>query len=547
MEKFWQDGPAVRGDLLSHIITTRSLITSEISPVWPDGLHDPFLLPDMEKAVNRVMSATASKEPIGIVGDYDMDGAPAAALVFDFLTLYGASPEVVLPTRSDGYGFTPEILARLKAKGVKLIITVDCGIKSYEAIDLASKAGIDVVVTDHHECEDRLPSAVAVVNPKRADSRYPFAGLSGTGVAFKLIQALTRQKGASKKIPATWLAWSLDLVALATLADMVPLIDENRLMVMYGLKVLKRARRVGVRLLLADLNIAPDALTYRDISFKIVPKLNAAGRIDHMDEVFTLLTTKSQDKAQAALSAISHKQFQSKLQLTQTLKEAQALVSPDQSKWIVVANEGWPNGVTGLVAHRLAETFGRPALVLGSGGKGILRGSGRASGGVNMVKSLEAVASHLKSFGGHRDAVGLTLSSQNVAQLREDLEKIELPSQDEQPVVSDGLVEPSQLTILEMEKMNQLAPWGIGNTDPLWSLPGVAISDRQWMGNNQHLKLHLGLSGVEAVYFNANPIRETIRADKLDLLATASVNEFRGKRTVQLILLGVAPSGDRHG
>ena len=546
----WQHGPKVTTSLFDHVITTRGITqaTEFIEPRWPNDLHDPFLLPDMEKAVTRILQAVECGESIGIVGDYDMDGTPAAVLLYQLLGCLGAYPAVILPTRMEGYGFQQAFVDRLRQKNVSLIITVDCGIRDHATVDYAAERGIDVVVTDHHECSETLPAALAVINPKRVDSGYPFRELSGTAVAFKLAEAIIGRlpKAHHNDVPKQWLAWSLDLVCMATISDMVPLVDENRLLAWYGLRVFRQSHRPGLRRLLEAIELDPSTFSYEDIAYKIIPKCNASGRMENMEAVFTLLASNDRELVDRAVRDILTRSTQSQMMLAAMLDAAEAKLH-DQSTLgsvILLADDTWHPGLTGLVAGRLAEKHHRPVGIFAGIDATTYRGSMRSPKGISLPQLLAPATDVLGAFGGHEQAAGLSLLKQHFPVLQERLTAQPLDSQSI-ILTTDGEVTVSQLTLADIESLTRLAPWGIGHPEPLWSLQNVRLDGVRWLKDGAHLKASVreGTDCVSLIYFNAQSVLPIVDTS-LDIYGTVSINEFRGKRDVQFMVKGVRPHGE---
>ncbi len=546
--KYWQDGPVVTTNLFDHIVAVRQLegLDSFISPRWPDDLHDPFLLPDMDKAVTRIWRAIEQGEKIGVVGDYDMDGTPAAALMASFFRLLGQDPLVILPTRADGYGFAPEFVDRLAAQNVTLIITVDCGIRDQVAVGRAKERNIDVIITDHHECPEDLPPALAVINPKRHDSIYPWAELCGTGVAFKLVQALISQAPESlrTRIPEAWLAWQLDLVGLATLSDMVPLLDENRLFAYYGLKVIQKGSRLGLRRFLSAIDLSLESVTYRDIAFKIVPKFNASGRMETMDEVLTLLMSQDSKEVDQALTVILTRSTQSQLILSTMLEQARSKIQTELTKPIILLAEAeWHPGLTGIVAGRLSEEHQRPVGIFAGVGEESYRGSMRSIPGISLPTLLQGAAPYLEKFGGHEQAAGLSLAKANFTPFYQVLtDTAPKPSLNKMAVTTDGIINPDQINLSDLDQLTTLAPWGIDHPEPMWSLVDVRLSSVQWLSQGAHLKASIvGDHGhLSLIMFGAADKKPLVDTN-LDIYGTLTVNEFRGLRQPQLTIRGLVP------
>lgn len=541
--KQWRDGPQVNTTFVEHLVSARNLLLDDrfLTPRWPEDLHDPFLLPDMEKGVARLWKAIESSEVIGIVGDYDMDGTPAAVIMAQFLRLVGSNAHVILPTREEGYGFTTRFVDQLREKGVTLIITVDCGIRDNEAVSHALKHGCDVILTDHHECAEVLPPAYAIINPKRLDSTYPFRELCGTALAYKFVDALIQRapEAYRSRIPGAWLAWTLDLVAMATVGDMMPLIDENRVFVTYGMKVLRKTARPGLQRFFEALAIDPTTLGYSDISFKIIPKFNASGRMESMDDVFTLLVTQDIREADEAVKRVLARGTQSQLLLASMLEQARERVGVTDSPVVLVADDTWHPGLTGLVASRLAEELSRPVGVFAGVDAASYRGSMRSIPGVSLPDLLTQASDLLEKFGGHEQAAGLSFPKSNFDSLQTLLSRVSVQPSMVVSLVTDGLIDADQVTLSALEDLERLAPWGMGHTEPLWSLSGVMLEDVRWLSDGVHLRAAIrGAKGaLPVIYFRAESIKPLLDS-KLDIYGTLTINEFRGKRTPQFMIKG---------
>lgn len=547
MTQEWYDGRPVIKTLFDHIVAERAItdIDRFIQPTWPDSLHSPLTLPDMEKACQRIWQAIVDGETIGIMGDYDMDGTPAAAIMASFLALFAIKPKIILPTRKDGYGFSPSAVDQFVASNVTLIITVDCGIRDAASVVQATQRKCDVIITDHHECPAELPQAHAVVNPKRSDSSYLFDGLCGTAIAFKLVQALiiTAPEKFKSTIPKAFAEWLLDLVALATVADMVPLTSENRTLVYYGLKVLRRGGRPGIRRLIQALDLSLETLDTSDISFRIVPKCNACGRLDQMDDVYALLTSQDAHTIEQSVQTILKRGVESQKLLAQMVESAQKkLENRELASVVVLADDTWLPGLTGLVAARLVELLERPVAVLAGVDETLYRGSMRSAAGVNLVSLLDSVSSTLEHFGGHEKAAGLTLRRNNLDDFR-----LAITSQpmEVEPVsfTTDGTISVTQVTTESLDSLSQLKPWGVGNDEPIWSINNVALKDSKWLSEGKHVRaiIQSGDATLPLIYFNAESMRPWLN-DRLDLCGSAAINEFRGHRTPQFQVRSFRPA-----
>lgn len=547
MTKNWIDGPPVTADLFTHIVSSRNIDPAKYVDLrWPDHLHDPFLLPDMDKAAQRIWDALSNAEKIGIVGDYDMDGTPASVIIYEFLTRLGGKVEVILPTRDEGYGFSDDFVDRLAKKGVSLIITVDCGIRDVTAVEHAKKQSIDVIVTDHHECGELLPSALAIINPKRHDSNYPFRELCGTGVAYKLLHALqvSAPEKYKKETEKFQLAWSLDLVAMATIGDMVPLIDENRLFVHYGLKVLHRAQRPGLARFLQAIDVDQSKLSYRDIAFKIIPKFNACGRMATMNDVFDLLATLDPFQADTLVKTVLTYTTQSQLHLEDMLRQAKEQAEIQKSAPIILlSHDSWHPGLTGVVAGRLVEEYARPVGIFALIDGQKYRGSMRSISGVALPPLLSEASAFIEKFGGHEQAAGLTIAKDNFASFTQKLQTdVSLDNLPRENNFTDGTISSGNAGLEHIRLLDSLAPWGVGHPEPVWSLQSVKFENPQWLSNGLHLRATINdeTGRLPVIYFGAQKAKDIIDLP-LDVCGTLSVNEFRGNSQPQLMIKGLSP------
>lgn len=509
-------------------------------------LHDPMLMADMDKAVARIRRAVETKEHVAVYGDYDVDGLTASALMTAWLVRQGLKCETYIPERlTEGYGISEEALTSLSEAGVTLLITVDCGVTAADQVARALEKGMDVVVTDHHECLGDLPEAAAVVDPHRKDDRYPFKGLAGVGVAFKLVSAL---EGPEKT--ETLIRQYGALTALGTIADIMPVTDENRVLIRRGIRMLRHEDLPGLDSLMAEINVEKSRIGGTDISFSLVPKLNAAGRMGRVQTAFDLLMEKDTRRAQqlagelctmnALRRSVEDRVYQEAMEL---LGDTRQVETP-----IVLAAEGWHHGVSGIVASRLAERFGVPAVIIClEGGEG--RGSCRSYAGFNVFAALEASQEVLTSFGGHELAAGLTLKRENVDALRQRLADYYRQHEGERCqcyVVLDFEVDdPSLLTLDEIDALKLMSPWGVGNSPPGLCIRDVNVESLIPIGNDKHLKLQAMKNGVrfDCVFFGVSVKELGMKAGmKVDLAFEPGINDFRGSRSVQLLLRDVRPS-----
>lgn len=511
-----QDAEALQaegfGVLLSRVLAARGIHTPEAARHLLDGrdeLSDPFLIKDMDKAVARIQWAVEEGEPIVIFGDYDVDGVSATAILFECLSNQGAQVRCKLPSRDGGgYGLNKEILKGLADKGYTLVVTVDNGIAAVEEADYARELGIDLVITDHHLPGEKLPDAVAVVDPNRADDESPFKFLCGAGVAFKLCAAL---EGCD---PAELLDMFGELAALGTIADVMPLTGENRTLVREGLAVLQETMRPGLQALLENAGYAGKPVTAETVSYGLAPRLNAAGRMDTAAVALKLLLCENEEQAAgiaARLGEINAERQQTEQQiLAAALQTIQADPARAHDRVLVVAGEGWHPGVIGIVASRLMERYGRPAIVISTeNGEG--RGSGRAPSGFNLHGALAACSSCLIRSGGHAAAAGLLVEEEKIGAFRAAINAWavrEYPVPEPGTLKLDAAVRLSELDLASVRQLSRLAPFGSGNPVPLLLVQN-AVVDGLWPlgseGRHTRVRLRQGDSTCFVSVFGTSP------------------------------------------
>ena len=506
-------------------------------------LLDPFLMTDMDKAAGRVGLAMSRGEKIAVFGDYDVDGITATCLLTDFLRRHGADVVSYIPGRlEEGYGLNPIAIHQLHAEGVKLIVTVDCGITAVNEAELCKQLGIDLVITDHHECKQTLPAAVAVVDPHRCDGGYPHKNLSGVGVAFKLASALC---GSQEKVLEEY----ADMVCLGTVADVMPLQRENRVFVARGLESLAHTKRPGIAALMAECGCAPETVSASSIGFMLAPRINAAGRMGQIDLAVELFLTDDPDKAAEAARGLCELNRQRQAVESEIYLQAVSMLpmgKPPEA--IVLADESWHQGVVGIVASRIAEEYACPTFLIcldGEHGKA----SSRSHGGFNLFASLSALSPLLESYGGHELAAGFTISRANIPEFRRQI--CALAAQyytDDVPrtvLDVDCAVSPELLTLHNVDSLQMLEPCGNGCPKPVLMMKNLTIDRISMVGGGRHMRLRLcsGHTYLNAIYFSANPQTVSIQpGDLVDVAFTPQVNEFRGTRTVQMNVIDIRPS-----
>lgn len=506
-------------------------------------LLDPFLMTDMDKAAGRVGLAMSRGEKIAVFGDYDVDGITATCLLTDFLRRHGADVVSYIPGRlEEGYGLNPIAIHQLHAEGVKLIVTVDCGITAVSEAELCKQLGIDLVITDHHECKQTLPAAAAVVDPHRCDGGYPHKNLSGVGVAFKLASALC---GSQEKVLEEY----ADMVCLGTVADVMPLQGENRVFVARGLESLAHTKRPGIAALMAECGCAPETVSASSIGFMLAPRINAAGRMGQIDLAVELFLTDDPDKAAEDARGLCELNRQRQAVESEIYRQAVSMLpmgKPPEA--IVLADESWHQGVVGIVASRIAEEYACPTFLIcldGEHGKA----SSRSHGGFNLFASLSALSPLLESYGGHELAAGFTISRANIPEFRRQI--CALAAQyytDDVPrtvLDVDCAVSPELLTLHNVDSLQMLEPCGNGCPKPVLMMKNLTIDRISMVGGGRHMRLRLcsGHTYLNAIYFSANPQTVSIQpGDLVDVAFTPQVNEFRGTRTVQMNVIDIRPS-----
>jgi single-stranded-DNA-specific exonuclease len=518
-----------------------------------DHLHDPMMLADMPVAVDRILAAIERKERIAIHGDYDVDGITSTVILRRALELLGADVCHFIPERlRDGYGLQPETFDRLQTEQVRLVISVDCGIRGVEAARRARELGIDLIITDHHEPDTTLPPAIAVINPKRHDCAYPDKHLAGVGVALKLVQALCRKRGREKWLPAF-----IKVAALGTLADVVPLIGENRVIAKLGLDLLSQGpHKVGLRALLDVAGLTGKPIDSGHVAFQIAPRVNAAGRMASPDIAARLLLAADEAMAPEALELarqLDSENLRRQEEEATILAEARRLVETDPvigaRSVLVVNGDGWHRGVIGIVASKLVDTFHRPAIVIAVDGEAA-HGSCRSIRGFDMLAALEHCAPLLMRFGGHKQAAGLTLAPDRLEAFRAAVTNY-----------ADGVLSPDDLKPrLRIDaalgfrditgdlagQMTLLAPFGAGNPRPLFEAAGVEVVDGPRRIKERHLKMALKQNGrvFRAIAWRASEREQFITDHRasLDLAFSLEHNRYQGDEFLELTVSDVRPA-----
>ena len=544
--------------ITARLLVQRGLTTPEaadrfLNPTL-DRLYDPMLLPDAEAACARLKIALANKEKILVHGDYDGDGLTSSALWTRLLRSLGGNVDVFVPHRKrDGYDMRIPIIEQAKQEGVTLIVTTDCGIQRVDEVEHAREAGIDVIITDHHTPGAILPRAVAVVNPQRKDSQYPFRHLAGVGVAFKMGEALTRYLGHG--VNGFRRAY-LDLAAIGTVTDVMPLLDENRILVKHGLEHLQETKKPGLRALIDVCGYADKKLDTRSIGFGIGPRLNSASRIDETKIALDLLMTKDEDEAISLARRLNELNQQRRDEQDKVFEEAmEQVVRQDmtEAKCLVVSGN-WRGGIIGIVASKIVDRFHRPCVVIGTDDTtGLGRGSARSITAFNMFDAVNACTALLEEYGGHAHAAGMSIRTENIvdfaAQMNH-LAGVALSDEDILPTLEVAVeLSPAEISSDLLNQVAAMEPFGNGNPEPLFVSRSVPVMEVMRMGNEkQHLRLTLradGLNGrdsVQSPWFFRGELAEMLETvPSLDICYKPQFNDWNGRRSIQFLLEDIKP------
>ncbi len=508
-----------------------------------DGIHNPFLLDDMDKAADRILEAVSNHEKIVVYGDYDADGITSCATVCKFLKSIDADVSYYIPDRfSEGYGINIMAVNRMARSGIKLMITVDCGITAVGEVAFAKTQGMDVIITDHHTCREELPEAVAVINPKRADSKYPFKALAGVGVAFKLVLALAVRLGMNTK--EVFSEYS-EFAAIGTVADVVSLLGENRIIADKGIKAIENTKKKGIKALINASGLSGKAIDSTSLAFSIAPRMNAAGRMGDASVALELLICDDDEKAAELAERLNFANSQRR-NIENKIYEAAELsaLSFDKEQLVyVISGEGWHQGVIGIAASKLCEKFYRPCILIScENGKG--KGSGRSVAEINLFDALSDSEELLIAFGGHAMAAGLTVSEDKIDEFRQKINAYVKNNTDVSTLVPklkiDCVLNGASMNINSAKMLSLLEPFGEGNDVPVFAACGMKILSASTMGqDNRHLRLRLsdGNSIYSAAWFNMGDIcNEFHSGDMVNIAFTMSINNYQGSENLQLLI-----------
>lgn len=529
--------------LVSSILVNRNIkkekqIKKFLAPTRHD-FYDPFLMPDMEKAVERILKAIQHNEKMLIYGDYDVDGITSITVLKKFFQDREIAIDYYIPNRmEEGYGLNKEAIKHIAKNGYQLIITVDCGITSIEEVALANELGVEIVITDHHEVPEELPDAIAVVDAKRKDSIYPFNQLAGVGVAFKLIQALSKKMDLPEK---EYLKY-LDIVCIGTISDIVPLVDENRVITKLGLKLVEQTKNVGLQELLKI--CAYSKVDSNTISFGIAPRINACGRLADAKTALELFLTEDEEKAKAIATQLNiYNQQRQEMEKNIYDEAVEKLEEEKNTKNILVlAKEGWHHGVIGIVASKITEKYFKPSILICIEGEEA-KGSGRSIPGFNLHEALTKNSLYLEKFGGHAMAVGVTLKTENFPKLKKELQEYGQNSHicDIIPIIYiDEEITFKDISIETVAQLDLLQPFGEANKEPIFACRNVKIQSIRTLSEGKHIKLTLKDDNfyLDVVGFQMGNLAEEFKlGDKVDVVGTLEINEFNGAKKVQMRLI----------
>lgn len=504
-------------------------------------MHDPFLMKDMHKAAERIKAAKRNNEKITIYGDYDVDGITSIAILYKYLAENHIDVDYYVPDRmQEGYGVNRDALDKIKANGSNLIITVDTGITAVEECQYAKTIGLDVIITDHHECKERIPDAYAAIDPKRKDCSYPFKNLAGVGVVFKLIQAL------SVGVPLNKLMDKYaDLMCLGTVADISPLIDENRVIVTEGLKRYRHTKNIGLKALI-DVSTKGKEITTSTIGYTIAPRINASGRLGCASTSVELFLTDDEEKAKELADSLCHENQLRQQTEQKMFKEALEYLEehPEvkEDKIIIIPHENWHHGIVGIVSSKITEKFYKPSILFAIDGDEA-KGSGRSVTGFNLFGALEYSSGLLEKFGGHELAAGLTIKTDNIEAFREKINEFAKDHMDDEiltPTISlDAAIKVNYITLDTVHDINKLQPFGVNNPTPTFAVRNIKIHRISVMSEGRHLRMTLFKDGkyLDSVGFGMGEFYSYLNeGDYIDVAFALDINDYKGFQNVQLIL-----------
>jgi single-stranded-DNA-specific exonuclease len=541
-------------EIIQEVLKARNQKTKRqqenfLYPDYEKGLYDPFLLFEMDKAVKRILKAKKNKERVCVYGDYDADGVTSSVLLKDFFDQIGIKNFCYIPDKkTEGYGINKQAIDYIIKKKGNLIVTVDCGVSNKEEVNYAKRKGVDVVITDHHSLPEELPKALALINPKREENKYPFKDLAGVGVAFKLVQGLAEKV---KDYDKQQLKWFLDLVAVGTIADCVPLLDENRVLAKFGLIVLGKTKRVGFEQLFQMARISNgdgDPLTGQQVAFQLSPRINAAGRMDHANIAYGLLgcTYDEQSRARELALRLEENNNERRKVTDKLIKEVEKKLVDKKGNFIMESSPDWEMGIVGLAAGRIADKYFCPTILLREEKDGHFKGSGRSIPAFNLVEALRKNKKLLERFGGHSQAAGLEIKKENWREFYDNMSKeiAKIPKASfEKKIKIDTEIKVCQAAEKLITKLSLFEPCGYENKKPKFLIRGATIDKKQLIGNGEkHLKIWLKEKScsLEIIAFGRGDIFSELKTGgKVDVVIELEADFWSGKMKVQAILVDI--------
>jgi single-stranded-DNA-specific exonuclease len=543
--------PIISRIIMNREISDPDVVRRYLSPSLQD-LHNPFLMQDMKTAVDRLILAIYRNEKVVVYGDYDADGITSVVVLIHFLRGIYPGATYHIPDRiTEGYGLNRDAVERFRSQGIGLIVTVDCGISDHDAVAYAQQLGMDTIILDHHELSDTLPAAVAAVNPKRADCSFPFKHLAAVGIVFNFLIAMRgalRREGFWRNDTYPNLREYLDLVALGTIGDIVPLVDENRIFVKIGLDLISEERRIGLRALKQVSGIEHQVIDSSKASFALIPRINAAGRIASAGEAAELLLTDSPDQAEELARKLDgfnrKRQAMEKVIFNEILEKVEKRIAVGESGPLVFASPHWHPGILGIVASKLVDRFGWPAILI-SLKDGVGKGSGRSVADFNIFEGLKRCQEHLLSYGGHHYAAGISIREEDIdpfSKLLRGIVRENCPESDlEICTTIDAQCGLMDITHELLSQIEQLAPFGSRNPEPVLCVRNVSVASPSIVGNN-HLKMRVIHEGVSrnSIWFSRGQYLPELSAAVLDIVFTPQINTWNGNADIQLKMRDVA-------
>ena len=529
--------------LVNKNITNKNDMSIFMSPTRKD-FHDPFLMPDMEIAINRLLKAIENNQKIIIYGDYDADGITSTTVLKLFLEERGMDVSTYIPNRlNEGYGLNKGAIKEIYDDGFRLMVTVDCGISGIEEAEYANSLGIEMIITDHHEPAESLPNAIAVVDAKRKDNEYPFNQLAGVGVVFKVIQALSMRLGLDEK---EYLKY-LDIVCIGTISDIVPLVDENRVIAKLGLKLVAQTRNIGLRALIEIIGFKN--IDSSSVSFGIAPRINACGRMGNEKLALDLFLCKDKNEAKKLAVKLNEYNIERQSIEKQMYDEAVKIIDENEKDkaCIIVGKEGWHHGIIGIVSSKITEMYFKPSILIcfdGNEGKG----SGRSIPGFDLHEALMNCKQYLKKFGGHAMAVGVTVDKSEFGKFKSELEEYAKSCNVDKivPIINvDSELSLKDINVEAVKSLSLLEPYGEANKMPLFLFRNLKINSIRSLSEGKHLKLSLKDENfmVDAIGFNMGELSEKyLLDDKVDIVGSLDINSYGGNESVQIVLKDIRKS-----